>query len=223
MEEVGGQYYGVDTRTSTHQNPTGTLTGGSLTPADSSINAVTTYTLVFTLANALTAGSNIALTMPSQLTLGSSCSASNGLLACTVSNSTAASVAVSGSVSSATAVTLTFSGVTNPSQGLTTDSATVTTYWDAGTDSTVDTLTNGLTVAIQSKQIPLSNVFVTAASMATYANSTYTFSVTLLDPVPAGGSLAVIFPSTITHSTASLQSATFPTTSCSLSISSDTV
>ena len=45
----------------------------------------------------------------------------------------------------------------------------------------------------------------------------------MLDPIPSGGSIHIIFPTVITLSSVSLKSASFVTTSCAVSVSNSTV
>lgn len=56
----------------------------------------------------------------------------------------------------------------------------------------------------------------TPLSLVTYALDSYQFSVVLLDPIPAGGAIAVTFPSPISLGSVGLFSATFSSASCSV-------
>lgn len=87
------------------------------------------------------------------------------------------------------------------------------TYYDSAYDSLVDRILSGVTVTMTPKTI--STVTVTPASYVNYDITSYTFSITLLDPIPAGGYITIEFPSTTSPENSALTAASFSTTTCS--------
>jgi hypothetical protein len=164
-----GNYYPIDTISTTITPLTGTLTNGSVIPTSSFVNDITTYTISFTTNNALKNGSYIRVIFPSTLSVSGTCSSSNGFISCSVTNTTTANLTVSGSIPASSIVILMFNQVKNPNQVFTTASIQIYTYWDSGLDSMVDTLTTGLTITPTVRPI-------TAASVATVSSTTYAFT-----------------------------------------------
>lgn len=64
LYKTGAVSYGIDFQTNTLQCTSGTLTSASVTVLSYYINAITTYTISFTTANALTSGSFIQISFP---------------------------------------------------------------------------------------------------------------------------------------------------------------
>ena len=219
---IGGITYGIDSRTNTYRCNSGTLTSASISLASFKINALTTYTLTFTISNQLTLGSSIGVMFPSIITLGTSCSSPNSSLSCSISNSTYANISVSSTIAASSIIRITFSSVKNANQAQTSTSLSITTYYDSLLDSLVDTLSTGLTIAFVSNELT-SNVIVLPSSSITYALSDYTFSVKLLDGILSGGYITITFPSQVNFLTPSISTANFPISSCVLNISATVI
>lgn len=62
----------------------------------------------------------------------------------------------------------------------------------------------------------LASGLVEPTSYETYALTSYTFIIELNDPIPAGGSIQILFPLTTSLEGSTLQSASFATGSCSI-------
>ena len=58
---------------------------------------------------------------------------------------------------------------------------------------------------------------VSPSSLVNYDLTSYTFAAQLNDPIPAGGSILIIFPPTTSPENSVLDSASFATGSCSIS------
>ena len=224
MYNTGGTSYGIDTMTNTYSCTPGAITTYSLSATTYAINAVTAYTIRFTTIYPLRSGSFIGIVFPSyiSLVLGSSCSSTNSFLSCSVANTSYANISISGTVSASTSLTLTFNSVTNPNQAMTTGSVLIYTYYDSGLDSVVDRLTSGMTFTSIAKLLT-SDVYVVPSSFTTYTASNYIFSVQMTDIILAAGYVSIVFPSTFTLGTVTLLSASFPTSTCVVSLSGYTV
>lgn len=224
MYNTGGISYGIDSTTNTYSCTPGSITTYSLTASSYAINAVTAYTIIFTTIYPLKSGSFIGITFPTyiSLVLGSSCSSTNSFLSCSVSNTSYANISISGVVSASTSLTLTFNSVTNPNQAMTTGSFLIYTYYDSGLDSIVDRLLSGMTFTSIANQLT-NNVYVVPSSFTTYTASNYIFSVEMTDIIIASGYISIVFPSSFTLGTVTLLSASFPTSTCTVSLSGYTV
>ena len=219
---VSGTVYGIDSSSITLTCLTGTLTATSLVPTVTSVNAVTQYVLGFTTANALTTASFVAINFPAEVTATvGSCSTNHTNITCSVSNTSYASLAVTGAVAKLAAIRVTFPSVKNPKQTQTTASFQIFTYYDAGLDSMVDRITTGITMTSTPNAVVSATV--TPTSLVTYALTTYTFNVQLADPIPASGYIQIVFPATVSFGTLAIASASFTTTTCSLSLASSTL
>jgi hypothetical protein len=64
---------------------------------------------------------------------------------------------------------------------------------------------------------------VTPSSFVTYALSSYTFTATLTDFIPASGYISIVFPSTITFSSVAIASASFGIGTCQINIVNVTI
>jgi len=220
---INGVYYGIDTISTTLVCVTGTLSSASIVPVSKAVNAITSHTITFSLANALISGSYIGVVFPATLvlTFPSTCTSNNVLLSCSVYNTTFANISVIGSLASNTSLSLTFNSVINPSQAIITPSVAIYTYYDSGLDSMVDKLTSGLTVSINPNLITVMSV--TPHSFVTYANTNYDITATLIDKIIAGGSISITFPPTVTFTSPTLVSASFLTTNCSVTIATNRI
>jgi hypothetical protein len=213
-----GTYYDIDTISYSVTPLTSSLTGLSVAAASLFVNDATTYTVKMTTVNALTSGSYIGVLFPSTVSLATNGSCSSDVAAlssCTIVNSSYVNFTSTGAIPASTAITLTFNPVSNPNQAITTASIQISTYYDYGLDSKVDTASSGLSITSLAR--PLSNVTITPASLVTYASTNYQVAATLLDPIPSGGSIKLTLDSAITIVTVALASASFSTASCTVS------
>jgi len=216
-----GNYYSIDTISTTITPLTGTLTNGSAIPTSLFVNDITSYTISFTTNNELKNGSYIRVIFPSTLSVSGTCSSTNGFISCSVTNTTAANLSVSGSIPASSTVTLIFNQVKNPNQAFNTASIQIYTYWDSGLDSMVDRLTTGLTITVMAR--PITAVSIAPVSSTTYDFTNYVFTMQTLDPIPSGGTIAITFPSTVSLGNVSIASASFSIASCSVSVSGSVV
>ena len=215
-----GVYYPIDSSSYVVTPITSSLAGLALTAGSYFINDATNYVVKMTTTNALTTGSHIGVLFPSTVSLGltGSCSADIAALAsCVIVNSSYVNFTSNGAVPANTAIQLTFTPVTNPNQAITAASIQIYTYYDSGLDSTVDTATSGLSLTSVARGLAANSTSIVPASLVTYASTNYVVSAGLLDPIPAGGSIRVTFDGSITLGTVTLASASFTTTSCTVS------
>lgn len=122
------------------------------------------------------------------------CSTNNTSISCSVANNTYANLTVTATVSAATAIKITFSTVTNPGQALTCSSFSIVSYIDGLFDGIIDQTTSGLTLTFSAAPLPSNRLYVLPSNMTTHASANYTISVTLDNPIPANGSILIIFP-----------------------------
>lgn len=225
LYSFGGTTYGIDTSTNTYNCSNGVIATATISSTSYAINAVASYTFRFTTINALTTGSYISIVFPSYTSavIGSSCSSTNSFLSCSVANSSYLNISVGGAVAGGTSLTITVNSANNPNQAMTTASFGIYTYYDSGLDSLVDRLITGLTLTALANQLSSSNVFVIPSTYVVYASSNYIFSIQLLDPIRSGGYFSITFPSAITLSSVSIISASFPISTCVLSVSGSTL
>jgi hypothetical protein len=95
-------------------------------------------------------------------------------------------------VAARTSFPITVLGVTNPVTTTPTTSFTIKTYY-SNLSTPVDTLSSGLTLSAVAVQ--LQSASLTSSSLTVAANSSYTFTMQTKNPVPAGSSFTVTFPS----------------------------
>jgi len=215
-----GTYYPIDSSSYSVTPVTSALTGLSVIASSYFINDATTYTVKFTTTNALTSGSFVGVMFPSTIAVANngSCSTDvSALSSCSIVNNSYVNFTSTGAIAANTSITLTFDPVTNPDQLMTTASIQISTYYDYGLDSMVDTASSGLTITTQARS--LTNVTITPVSLVTYASTNYDVAAILLDPIPSGGSIKVTFDSAITIGSVNLVSASFSTASCTVVIS----
>jgi hypothetical protein len=217
-----GIYYAIDSSSVTITPLTGSLTAASLTADSYTVNDNNNYYLSFTTANPLVSGSFISVQFPTTVALTGTCSSTTTQIgSCSIVNTTFANLTLIGNLAANSVVQIKFINAVNPNQAITIASVQIKTYYDAGLDSTVDTLTSGVTLTVTARA--LTNVTVSPASAVTYALGNYVFGVNLIDPIPTSGTIKVTFPSTVTLGSVTLASATFATTTCSIALTSSTV
>lgn len=218
----GSTAYPIDTKTNSYNCLAGTFSPASVVLSSYSIGASTTLTLSLTLGHAVYANSYIGVTFPSNLAVSGSCSSNSSFLTCLVTNSSYSNVSVSGTVAAQTVVVLTFSA-TNPGEAITTSSLQVISYIDYLFDGIIDSTTSGLTITLGANQLADNSFFAQPTDATTQTTTSYTLSATLLDPIPAGGKIMLVFPSAITLTAPAVSSASFSTTTCSLSTTGNNI
>jgi hypothetical protein len=221
----GGSAYPIDSKTNSYSCLPGGLTPAAVAVTNSSLGATTALILSITLEHALSAGCYLGVAFPAELAVvgNSSCSSNNSLVSCSLSNGSYGNLSVSGAVAGSTVLLITFSAVNNPPEGLTTASFAVASYIDSALDGIIDQLTSGLTLTYGANQLPNGSFQALPSNTTTFAPSNYTLSATLVDPIPAGGSIRLVFPPAVTLGSPSLLSASFPTATCSLTQSGSAI
>jgi hypothetical protein len=218
----GSTYYAIETKTNSYSCAAGSFSPASVTLGSYSIGASTTLTLSITLGHAVYANSYIGVTFPSNVRASGSCSTNSSSLTCSITNSSYSNISVSATVAALTVITLSYS-VTNPGEAITTTSLQVISYIDSLFDGIIDSTTTGLTLTLGANELANNSFFAQPNNATTYATTTYTLSATLLDPIPSGGYIVFVFPSSITLTSPSLNSASFSTISCSLATSGNNI
>lgn len=92
----------------------------------------------------------------------------------------------------------------------------VVTYIDSAFDGIIDQVSTGLTFSFVGKQLPSTSFYVLASNKTTYITTSYSFSITFIDPIPANGYLILTFPMGITLTSPSITSASFSTSTCTI-------
>lgn len=190
----GTTFYLIDTLSKDYTFTTNALTSPSLIAANDSINAVTTYTLGFTLTNRLVANSLIIVTVPAEVTTSASttCTLSVGSN-CVRTNSSALQATITdATVAAGTALTMTIANIQNPSTTTASSSFGVTTYF-YNTSTPSNTLSSGLTLTATATA--LQSATVTPASLVVAASTSYSFTIQNQHLLPSGAYLTIIFPS----------------------------
>lgn len=219
---IGGVPYGINSRSLSFSCQPGSIYSTSVVPTITNVNALTQYVLTFTIANSLINGSFVSILFPSELTATiGSCTTNNANSLCSVTNTSYAQLSIIGGISSNATMIVTFPSVKNPKQAQTTGSFQIYTYYDSGFDSLVDRVTSGITMTSIANSIPTGTI--TPTSKITYAQTTYTFAVTLSDAIPANGYIQIAFPSTITLGSVAINNASFASNNCTISITSNNV
>ena len=174
----------------TMQNVAGNIINTSISLLNSEVNAITNYTISFTISNKLIAGSFINVVLPSQLNIqigSASCSMTGHT--CSITTTSNITVNIVSTILSYTALTITLPNIKNAKESLTTNSFAIYTYYDSQYDSSVDLATTGMTVNMTPKI--LSSGSITPTNMTNYAITNYLINLTLLDPIPVGGYIKV--------------------------------
>jgi len=177
------------------------ISSASLSASPLQIGVSSTYTILFTLGQPLTASSAIVVGLPVdyQGRVGG-CSPSP----CTVSSSNVIFTNVPTTVS--TAITLTLTSVTNPLTIGTTNSLTLYTLYSSSQATSIVEYTNtGLTVNLVARVIPSANIVITSTSqVVSYFPASFTLTITNVNQLPANVYLQVKIPTEITVSVSQL-------------------
>ena len=106
--------YAVETRSITYNCVSGVIANASATPTNSLVNAVTVYTIVFTIPHKLQATSFINVQLPTQLAIqtGNATCAMTGH-SCSVRSASNISVTVGSAITANSVLTITINGVKN--------------------------------------------------------------------------------------------------------------
>jgi hypothetical protein len=134
---------------------------------------------------------------------------------CTIVSAQNITYLLSSALPAGSALTFTIDSVLNPPSVLTTSSFAIYTYYDSGYDSLVDSVNHSITVDITPKT--MQEATITPASLTANSLTSYELNLTLNNPIPAFGSIAIKFPPSVTPSDlTSIASSTFNTDSCTL-------
>lgn len=128
---VGSTYYQIDIGSVNITAIPSTITSSGISLSNTSINAVSTYTLWFVTVNQLVVSSFIVITFPNTITTtGATCSLSGINSICSItSSSNVMNITLNTLVSGGTNLTITVNSVTNPSTTTPTSSITITAYY----------------------------------------------------------------------------------------------
>lgn len=150
---------------------------------------------------------------------GATCSSTISTSSCGIV-STNATITLAGPLTPSS-VTVTINSVKNPPAVMTTSSFKIISYYDSLFDSLVDTVTTGITLTSSANAITIASV--TPSSTQVNQVTSYTFSITLNDPITMGGYFDLIFPSQVTFSspTLTILSSSMENT-CTLNVQSST-
>ncbi len=198
---------------------TGVLTPANVTAGTNFINTNTTITLSITLKNAIYSGSYIGVTFPQSLSAinSSICSTNNTNISCIVTASNYSNLTVVGTVAASSVIIITYNTITTAQEALTTNSFSIVTYIDNAFDGIIDKVSDNLTLSFIAKQLPTNSLYVLANNKTTYITTSYTFSITLTDPIPNNGRIILTFPKGINLNSPSIAPATtFNTSTCTL-------
>lgn len=195
-----GVVYVIDTATRAVTATAGVITTAAVAIANNSVNVPSTCTVTFTTVNNLVAGSVVIVQFPNTLTLqGTTCSSTGATGTCAASG-TAATLTLTSTLNNASSVTITVPNVKNPSSAITTSSLSINTYYDSGLDSGVDSISTGLTLTSVANLLTVASVTPTLKQVG--ATTSYTFSITLNDPITIGGYFDLKFPAEVSFSAA---------------------
>jgi hypothetical protein len=199
------------------------ITSAVLTSSSNQIGVVCTYTITFTLGQPLISSSAIVIALPSALQ-GKviSCSPSPCSVVSTMITFTSVSTAVN------SVITLNLLSVTNPyNLGLTTSLTLYTLYHSSQLLSIVEYVNTGLTLTLVARASTNANaVIIPSSYVVNNYPTTYTITITNLNPFFAYTYLSIYLPTQITiggsitcQSGASVQSCNFDSTSNMLTFS----
>ena len=137
-------------------------------------------------------GSFIEIIFPADLTISIAHTCSSVGHLCDVNGANNITVTLQSTLTSS--ITIVVENVTNANEAKQTDTFTFQTFYD-GYDSLVDEVTSGITITLTARE--LTNSSITPTSLITYDLTLYDFAFLLSDPIPAGGYIEIIFPSTV--------------------------
>ena len=191
---VGTNYFLIDRSTVDIVSTPSTITQFGVTASNTSINAVTRYTLWFRSVNQLISTSFIIVNFPSAINLvGSSCSLSGIASTCIVNNISTITIDINTIVPAGTNYTIVINSVTNPATTTTTSSFVIYTYYQDSI-SLVDQLLSGLTVTATS--VPLRSVIVTPVSLIVGQLTSYNVMIQIANMLPASSIITIQIPVT---------------------------
>ena len=104
-------------------------------------------------------------------------------------------VTLQSTLAATSSISIVVENVTNANEAKQTDTFTFQTFYDSGYDSLVDEVTSGITITMSARE--LTNSSITPTSLITYDLTPYDFAFQLSDPIPAGGYIEILFPSTV--------------------------
>jgi hypothetical protein len=172
------------------------MTSATAVATSNFINKHSVYTITFTTANTLISGSFIRIIFPSVLTIntGNGCSTNaTSQMTCSASTTSNVTLNITASVPKNSRIAVVVANVTNGPQAILTASFQIYSYYIANDLTTiVDSLSTGVAFTLVAN--PVSSPVITPTSFLTFATTVYNFSMTLSDPIPAGGYIVIEFP-----------------------------
>lgn len=187
---------------------------------NTSINAISKYTISFKTTNRLITTSFVVIVLPASLAIyaGTTCSLTGFASTCAINSTLTLTVDINTIINAGSNLTVVINAVTNAATTTPTSSITITTYYE-DTQSVVDQLTSGLTVTATS--VPFRSVTLTPGSTTVGKITNYTLSIQIANALPATSILLITIPITsFAVSTITLLSFTIGSTAipgCSIS------
>lgn len=170
------------------------ITVTSISIPTKGINLTSTYSISFTIINALLGTSTIVIVFPPELALTGTSICSTTFLSCMM-NTTSAVIKTGAPVSAGSNLTVNVSNVRNSLTTTASSSFQISTYYNS-TDELVDQIVSGLTVTAD--PVKMSSVSITPSSLVVLAQPVnYAFSITTANTNPANSVLAIVFPAEI--------------------------
>lgn len=208
-----GTFYSVDSSSIDVQAVAATITVASVSAQNNLAYAIGQFTVSFTTINNLVSGSFAVIQFPSEMSIDPSSTCSTSVGSCFFSGNTV-TANVQSPASGGSIISTVLSMVQNPLTTTASSTFSISTYYDAS-DSLVDQLTAGLTFT--AAPAPLKWLQVTPSSRVVRDVSSYTISINFTNPVPAGVTLFLTFPTSIPIS--SVQYSAINSLSCIVSSS----
>lgn len=193
---VDSTFYLIDRGTFDIVASPSTIVESGVSATNTSINAVSRYTLWFRNINRLISTSFIIINFPPQITLTpgtSTCSLTGISSNCVINNASMLTVDINTVVVGGTNFSIVVNGVNNPSTTTPTSSFSIYTYYEDNL-SLVDQLLTGLTLTATS--VPLRSVQISSSSLVVGQLSTYTLTVQITNMLPMGSIMRVRIPTT---------------------------
>lgn len=193
---VDSTFYLIDRGTFDIVASPSTMVESGVSATNTSINAVSRYTVWFRNINRLISTSFIIINFPPQITLApgtSTCSLTGISSNCVINNASMLTVDINTVVVGGTNFSIVVNGVNNPSTTTPTSSFSIYTYYEDSL-SLVDQLLTGLTLTATS--VPLRSVQISSSSLVVGQLSTYTLTVQITNMLPMGSIMRVRIPTT---------------------------
>lgn len=192
---VDSVFYLVDKGTVDIVSTPSTILWSECVVTNTSINAISKYTISFKTINRLITTSFIVIDLPSSMSIynGTSCSLTGYASVCQVNSAFKLTVDINTIINGGTNLSIVINAVTNPPTTTPTASINITTYYE-DTISVVDRLISGLTVTATS--VPFRSVTLTPGSTIVGKIGNYTLNIQIANALPALSVLLIRIPST---------------------------